>query len=252
MHTPTKFAIVTGAGTGIGKAATLALLAHGYSVALAGRRMEPLQAVIAQANLPPHRTLAIPTDVSNPDSVAALFAAVQKNFARLDLLFNNAGVSIPNIPLEDVPFDTWKKTIDINVTGTFLCTQAAFRLMKSQSPIGGRIINNGSLSAHSPRPGSAPYTSSKHAITGLTKSTSLDGRRFDIACSQIDIGNTQTDLAARMARGVPQANGTIAAEPLFDVAHIASTIVHMASLPLDANIQFITVMATKMPYIGRG
>ena len=245
-------AIVTGAGTGIGKAVATALLHAGYRVALAGRRREPLEQAIAAAGAAAPQALAVPTDVADPASVAALFAQVQQTFGRLDLLFNNAGVGAPPIPLEDLTYEQWKNVVDINLTGVFLCTQHAFKLMKAQSPRGGRIINNGSISAHAPRPNSAPYTSTKHAITGLTKSTSLDGRRYDIACGQIDIGNAATEMAAKMATGVPQANGEIAIEPLMDVAHVASAVVYMAGLPLDANVQFMTVMATKMPFVGRG
>ena len=252
MTPPTRNAIVTGAGTGIGRAVTLALLANGYRVALAGRRREPLEKTIADAAAPAGDALAVPTDVGDPASVAALFAATRSAFGRLDLLFNNAGIGAPAIPLEDLTHAQWKAVVDINLTGAFLCTQEAFRLMKSQDPRGGRIINNGSISAHAPRPNSAPYTSTKHAITGLTKSTSLDGRRYDIACGQIDIGNAATEMAARMATGVPQANGTIAVEPLMDLAHVANAVLYMASLPLDANVQFLTVMATKMPFVGRG
>ena len=248
----TKVAIVTGAGSGIGKAAALALLQHGYRVALAGRRREPLEQTAAAAGDARDRALVVPTDVASPESVSALFARAKEAFGRLDVLFNNAGIGAPAVPLEDLTFDQWKKVVDINLTGMFLCTQEAFRLMKSQEPRGGRIINNGSISAHAPRPNSAPYTATKHAVTGLTKSTSLDGRKYDIACGQIDIGNAATDLAARMASGVPQANGQIAVEPLMDVAHVANAIVHMASLPLEANVQFMTVMATKMPFVGRG
>ena len=247
-----KSAIVTGAGTGIGKSAATALLKNGYRVALAGRRREPLEAAIAAAGVAPGQALAIPTDVANPASVAALFAEVKAKFGRLDLLFNNAGIGAPGVNMEDLTFEQWKSVVDINLTGSFLCTHEAIRIMKDQSPRGGRIINNGSISAHAPRPNSAPYTATKHAITGLTKSTSLDGRKYDIACGQIDIGNAQTDLAARMAQGVPQANGQIAAEPLMDVDHVGSAILYMASLPLDANVQFMTIMATKMPFVGRG
>ena len=247
-----KCAVVTGAGTGIGKAAATALLQNGYRVAFAGRRREPLEAAIAQANAAQGQALAIPTNVADPASVAALFAEVKATFGRLDVLFNNAGVGAPGINIEDLTFEQWKNVVDINLTGVFLCTQEAIRIMKDQSPRGGRIINNGSISAHAPRPNSAPYTATKHAVTGLTKSTSLDGRKYDIACSQIDIGNAHTDLAARMANGVPQANGQIAVEPLMDVAHVASAVVYMASLPIDANVQFMTIMATKMPFVGRG
>ena len=247
-----KSAIVTGAGTGIGKAAATALLRSGYHVAFAGRRVEPLEAAIAAAGAPAGQAIAVPTDVASPDSVAALFAAAKAKFGRLDVLFNNAGVGAPPIGLEELTFEHWKNVVDINLTGAFLCTQQAILLMKSQSPRGGRIINNGSISAHAPRPNSAPYTATKHAITGLTKSTSLDGRKYDIACSQIDIGNASTEMAAKMAKGVPQANGDIAIEPLMDVDHVASAVVYMASLPLDANVQFMTIMATKMPFVGRG
>jgi NAD(P)-dependent dehydrogenase (short-subunit alcohol dehydrogenase family) len=247
-----KCAVVTGAGTGIGKAAATALLQNGYRVAFAGRRREPLEAAIAQAKASEGQALAVPTNVADPASVAALFAEVKAKFGRLDVIFNNAGVGAPGVNMEELTFEQWKNVVDINLTGVFLCTQEAIKIMKDQSPRGGRIINNGSISAHAPRPNSAPYTATKHAVTGLTKSTSLDGRKYDIACCQIDIGNAHTDLAARMANGVPQANGTIAVEPLMDVAHVASAIVYMASLPLDANVQFMTIMATKMPFVGRG
>ncbi|MCC7116817.1 MAG: SDR family oxidoreductase [Burkholderiales bacterium] len=248
--TATKIAVVTGAGTGIGKAASLALVRHGWRVALAGRRREPLDAVAAQA--PAGRTLAVATDVAQPASVRALFAATVQAWGRVDFLFNNAGIGAPPLPLEDLTYDQWRSVVDINLTGAFLCTQEAFRVMKSQSPRGGRIVNNGSISAHAPRPNSAPYTSTKHAITGLTKATALDGRRYDIACGQIDIGNASTEMAAKMATGVPQAHGEIAIEPLMDVEHVGEAIVHMAGLPLDANVLFMTLMATKMPYVGRG
>ena len=251
MATHDKTAIVTGAGTGIGKAVALALLRDGYRVALAGRRKEPLEAVAAQAG-GGGRALAIPTDVSDRESVRALFARTKETFGRLDLLFNNAGVGAPGINLEELSYEQWKTVVDINLTGVFLCIQEAFRIMKSQEPRGGRIINNGSISAHAPRPNSAPYTATKHAVTGLTKSASLDGRKYDIACGQIDIGNAATDLAARMAKGVPQANGSIAVEPLMDVEHVAGAVLYMASLPLESNVQFLTVMATKMPFVGRG
>ena len=252
MTHESKVAIVTGAGTGIGKAVATALLGAGYRVALAGRRPEPLQAVVAASGAPAARAIAVPTNVADPASVSALFAKTRDAFGRLDLLFNNAGVGAPPVNLEDLTFEQWKNVVDINLTGVFLCTQEAIRMMKSQNPRGGRIINNGSISAHAPRPNSAPYTSTKHAITGLTKSTSLDGRKYDIACGQIDIGNAHTDLAARMAQGVPQANGQIAVEPLMDVSNVASAVLYMASLSLDANVQFLTVMATKMPFVGRG
>jgi NAD(P)-dependent dehydrogenase (short-subunit alcohol dehydrogenase family) len=252
MSASPKIAVVTGAGTGIGKAAAVALSRNGYRVAFAGRRREPLEQAIASAAAPQGSAIAVPTDVSDPASVRALFARVRETFGRLDVLFNNAGVGAPGVNLEELSFEQWKNVVDINLTGAFLCTQQAMLIMKDQSPRGGRIINNGSISAHAPRPNSAPYTSTKHAITGLTKSTSLDGRKYDIACGQIDIGNAHTDLAARMAKGVPQANGQIAVEPLMDVQHVASAVVYMASLPLDANVQFMTVMATKMPFVGRG
>ena len=232
IMTATKIAVVTGAGTGIGKAASLALVRHGWRVALAGRRREPLDAVAAQA--PAGRTLAVATDVAQPASVRALFAATVQAWGRVDFLFNNAGIGAPPLPLEDLTYDQWRSVVDINLTGAFLCTQEAFRVMKSQSPRGGRIVNNGSISAHAPRPNSAPYTSTKHAITGLTKATALDGRRYDIACGQIDIGNASTEMAAKMATGVPQAHGEIAIEPLMDVEHVGEAIVHMAGLPLDA------------------
>jgi NAD(P)-dependent dehydrogenase (short-subunit alcohol dehydrogenase family) len=252
MASNIKSAVVTGAGTGIGKAAATALLNAGYHVAFAGRRREPLEQAIAAAGAAAGRAIAVPTDVARPESVAALFAQVKATFGRLDVLFNNAGVGAPAIGMEDLTFEQWRSVVDINLTGAFLCTQQAIKLMKAQDPRGGRIINNGSISAHAPRPNSVAYTATKHAITGLTKSTSLDGRKHDIACSQIDIGNAHTEMAARMAQGVPQANGEIAIEPLMDVAHVASAIVYMASLPLDANVQFMTIMATKMPFVGRG
>jgi NAD(P)-dependent dehydrogenase (short-subunit alcohol dehydrogenase family) len=250
--TTSKIAVVTGAGSGIGRAVALAFLRDGYKVALAGRRRDALDATVAAAGATGANALSVPTDVSNPASVAALFKAVKDTYGRLDVLFNNAGVGAPPVNLEDLTFEQWKNVVDINLTGSFLCTQEAIKLMKSQDPRGGRIINNGSISAHAPRPNSAPYTATKHAITGLTKSTSLDGRKYDIACSQIDIGNALTEMAARMAKGVMQANGTIAPEPLMDVAHVANSVLYMASLPLDANVQFMTVMATKMPFVGRG
>ncbi len=249
---PPKVAIVTGAGSGIGRAVALAMLKEGYSVALAGRRRELLDAVAAESGAAADRVRAVPTDVADPVSVRKLFADTRAGFGRLDVLFNNAGVGAPAVNLEDITLEDWKRVVDINLTGVFLCTQEAMRMMKSQAPRGGRIINNGSISAHAPRPNSAPYTATKHAVTGLTKSTSLDGRKYDIACGQIDIGNAHTELAARMASGVPQASGQIAVEPLMDVAHVASSVLYMASLPLDANVQFLTVMATKMPFIGRG
>ena len=247
-----RIAIVTGAGSGIGRGAALALLADGWSVALAGRRQQPLEETAQMAGSAAERALAVPTDVGDADSVAALFSAARERFGRVDLLFNNAGINAPGIPLEELEVAQWRAVVDINLTGVFLCTQEAFRVMQAQDPRGGRIINNGSVSAHAPRPNSAPYTATKHAITGLTKSTALDGRKYDIACGQIDIGNAETEMAARMADGVPQADGSIKAEPLMDLKHVAEAIVYMAGLPLDANVQFITVMATKMPYLGRG
>jgi NAD(P)-dependent dehydrogenase (short-subunit alcohol dehydrogenase family) len=247
-----KTAIVTGAGAGIGKATALALLRAGYRVAFAGRRREPLEQAIAAAGAEPSRALAVPTDVADPAAVAALFAQVKDEFGRLDLLFNNAGVSAPGVPLEDLTFEQWKAVVDINLTGMFLCTQQAFKLMKAQAPRGGRIINNGSISAHAPRPNSAPYTATKHAVTGLTKSTALDGRKYDIACGQIDIGNAATEMTQRMAQGVPQASGELAVEARMDVGHVANAVVHMASLPLESNVLFMTIMATKMPFVGRG
>jgi NAD(P)-dependent dehydrogenase (short-subunit alcohol dehydrogenase family) len=252
MSIPNKVAVVTGAGTGIGKGVAMALLQDGYRVVLAGRRKELLEQTVTEAGAPSAQALVVPTDVSDPDSVRALFARTTEVFGRLDLLFNNAGANAPGIPLEDLSLEQWKTVVDVNLTGVFLCTQEAFKIMKGQTPRGGRIINNGSISAHAPRPNSAPYTATKHAITGLTKSTSLDGRKYDIACGQIDIGNAATEMAARMAKGVPQANGAIAVEPLMDVDHVARAVLHMASLPLDANVQFMTIMATKMPFVGRG
>ena len=251
MSATGKIALVTGAGSGIGRATTLALVREGWAVALAGRRLDALEATSAQAG-PQARTLAVAADVTDPASVRALFARVAETFGRLDLLFNNAGTNVPALPLEDLSVEQWRQVVDVNLTGVFLCTQEAFRLMKEQSPRGGRIINNGSISAHSPRPNSVAYTATKHAITGLTKATSLDGRKYDIACGQIDIGNAETEMAAKMKQGVPQANGTIAVEPLMDVEHVARAVVYMAGLPLDANVLFMTVMATKMPFVGRG
>ncbi len=246
-----RVAIVTGAGTGIGKAAAAALLKEGYRVALAGRRRERLDET-ASESAAGERVLVVPTDVADPAAVKALFARTREAFGRLDVLFNNAGRSSPAVPLEDFSYEQWNKIVGVNLTGMFLCTQEAFRIMKSQEPRGGRIINNGSISAHTPRPNSAPYTATKHAVTGLTKSTALDGRKYDIACSQIDVGNARTELAARMAKGVPQADGTVAAEPLIDVEHVARMVVHLAGLPLDVNVLFMTIMATKMPFVGRG
>jgi NAD(P)-dependent dehydrogenase (short-subunit alcohol dehydrogenase family) len=247
-----KVAVVTGAGSGIGRATALAMLSEGDSVVLAGRRREPLEATAAQAGAASARALVVPTDVTDPSSVAALFEAVRRAFGRLDVLFNNAGAGAPPTLLEDLSFDDWRRVVDVNLTGAFLCTQAAFRLMKEQDPRGGRIINNGSISAQAPRPNSAPYTATKHAMTGLTKSTALDGRKYDIACGQIDIGNADTEMTARMKQGVIQANGAMAVEPTMDVAHVARAVLYMASLPPDANVLFLTVMATKMPLVGRG
>ncbi len=252
MTSSSRVALVTGAGSGIGKAVSLALLKEGYAVVLAGRRPDALQQAVTDAGAPHGRALAVAADVRDPESVRALFAKTEEVFGRLDVLFNNAGISAPGVPLEDLTVDQWRAVVDTNLTGAFLCTQHAFRIMKQQTPRGGRIINNGSISASAPRPRSAPYTATKHAITGLTKSTSLDGRQYDIACGQIDIGNAATEMAAKMARGVPQANGEIAVEPLMDLEHVARAVVYMAGLPLEANVQFMTVMATKMPFIGRG
>jgi NAD(P)-dependent dehydrogenase (short-subunit alcohol dehydrogenase family) len=252
MSTTDKVALITGAGSGVGKAAALALAAGGYCLALAGRRPEPLEAVAQQAQGLGARTLAVATDVADPASVKNLFAKVQETFGRLDVLFNNAGTGGAPRLLEDLTYEQWKRVVDTNLTGAFLCTQEAFKIMKSQEPRGGRIINNGSVSAHAPRPNSAPYTATKHALTGLTKSTALDGRKYDIACGQIDIGNAATEMTAVMSRGVPQANGTIAPEPTMDIRHVAEAVLYMANLPLSANVLFMTVMATKMPLVGRG
>lgn len=247
-----RIALITGAGSGIGRSTAIALAKAGYATALLGRRPLPLEETAAKIQANGGAALAISADVADPDSVSSAFEKTEETFGRLDLLFNNAGIGSPSVDIEDISFDQWQAVVNTNLTGSFLCAQAAIKLMKSQSPQGGRIINNGSISAHIPRPNSAPYTAVKHAVTGLTKSISLDCRKFGIACGQIDIGNTATDLSARMSNGVLQANGAIAVEPLFDVAHVARTIVHMASLPLDANIPFITVMANEMPYMGRG
>ena len=252
MSTFPKVAVVTGAGSGIGKAVALALAREGYAVVLAGRRADRLEQAVREGHPHEARLLGVPTDVADPESVKMLFARAAERFGRVDLLFNNAGIGAPGVPLDELTIDQWRAVVDTNLTGAFLCTQQAFAQMKRQTPRGGRIINNGSISAYVPRPQSAPYTATKHAITGLTKSTSLDGRPHDIACGQIDIGNASTELAAKMAKGVPQANGTVAVEPLMDVDHVARAVVYMASLPLEANVQFMTVMATKMPFIGRG
>ena len=247
-----RIALITGAGSGIGRAVAVALRQEGYTVVLAGRHAESLEETAEIAPAQDTRALVVPTDMMDPHSVQQLFARTRDTFGRLDLLFNNAGIGAPGVPLEDLPLEQWRAVVDTNLTGVFLCTQHAFRIMKDQRPRGGRIINNGSISAHSPRPNSAPYTATKHAVTGLTKSTSLDGRKYDIACGQIDIGNADTPLAARMARGVPQASGAVSVEPVMAVEHVARAVVYMASLPLEANVQFMTVMATKMPYVGRG
>ena len=254
--TCSKIALVTGAGSGIGRAVSLALQAAGYSVVLAGRRAGELEKTASlaksSANSPGGKMLSVPTDVSQPDSVAALFARITETLGRLDLLFNNAGIGSSAIPTEDLTFEQWSSVIAVNLTGAFLCAQHAIRLMKAQRPRGGRIINNGSLAAHAPRPNSAPYTATKHAITGLTKSISLDGRKYDIACGQIDIGNAATEMTERSAAGTLAANGDTIVEPRMDVKHVVDAVVYMASLPLDANVQFMTVMASKMPFIGRG
>jgi len=252
MATPTKVALVTGAGTGIGKHSALALMREGYAVVLAGRRKDLLEATAAEGKATGSPSLVVPTDVSDPESIRALFAKTKDTFGRLDLLFNNAGIGAPPVPMEELPFEKWKGVVDTNLTGSFICTQEAIKIMKSQQPRGGRIINNGSISAHAPRPYSVAYTSTKHAITGLTKSTSLDGRKYDIACGQIDVGNAATEMTERMKKGVPQPNGTVEVEPTMDVQNVAKAVVYMASLPLDANVQFLTVMATKMPFVGRG
>jgi len=247
-----KIALVTGAGSGIGRAVSLALQAGGYSVVLAGRRKEELERTAASASPQGGAMLPVPADVSDPASVKALFAAAQKAFDRLDVLSNNAGRGAPAIPMEDLTFEQWSAVVAVNLTGAFLCAQEAIRMMKAQRPQGGRIINNGSISAHVPRPNSAPYTATKHAITGLTRSISLDGRNFNIACGQIDIGNAATEMTERMSGGVPQANGSLMVEPRMDVRHVAEAVLYMANLPLDANVEFMTVMATRMPFIGRG
>ncbi len=254
MSTPTKVAIVTGAGSGIGRQTALEFLKAGYAVALAGRRQAPLETVAAESAAGP-RALVVPTDISDPDAVHTLFARTKEAFSRVDVLFNNAGVFGPAVLFEDIPYKEWKSVVDTNLTGAFLCAREAFNVMKHQEPRGGRIINNGSISAHAPRPNSAPYTTTKHAITGLTKSLSLDGRKYDIACSQIDIGNAATDLINAILRdgaGATQADGSIAKEPTMELEHVARAVVHIASLPLEVNVQFMTIMATKMPFLGRG
>ena len=252
MASREKIALVTGAGSGIGRQAAIALCEAGYATVLAGRREDPLNETAELAEQSGSRTLAVPTDVSIPSSVAALFEKTREAFGRLDVLFNNAGVNVPSIPMEDLSVEQWKSVVDINLTGVFLCAQQAVMLMKSQSPKGGRIINNGSISAHAPRPDSTPYTATKHAVTGLTRCLSLDGRKHDIACGQIDIGNALTEMARRMTKGVPQANGSVEIESTMDVENVASAVVYMASLPLEANVQFMTIMASKMPFVGRG
>jgi NAD(P)-dependent dehydrogenase (short-subunit alcohol dehydrogenase family) len=252
MTSSSKIAIVTGAGTGIGKASALALMKDGWSVVFAGRRKEMLEVAANEGKATGGKTLVVPTDVSNPESIKALFAKTKDTFGRLDLLFNNAGTGAPPVPLEDLTYEQWMTVVNANLTGVFLCTQEAFKIMKAQDPRGGRIINNGSISAHAPRPNSSPYTATKHAVTGLTKATSLDGRKYDIACGQVDVGNAATDMTARMAKGVAQPNGTTAIEPTMDVQAVANAVKYMASLPLDANVLFLTVMASKMPFVGRG
>ncbi len=249
-----KIALVTGAGTGVGRAVAIALAKAGYSVVLAGRRREPLDAVAAEINATGAQALAVSTDVSKRDSILALFATVKSTFGRLDVLFNNAGIGAPPVPLEDLPFETWQNVVATNLTGMFLCTQEAIKIMKAQSPRGGRIINNGSISAHAPRPFSVSYTATKHAVTGLTKSTSLDCRQYDICCGQVDIGNAATPLTERMVQGegVLQPNGTKMIEPRMDAAHVGDAVVYMAGLPLSTNVLFMTVMATTMPFVGRG
>jgi NAD(P)-dependent dehydrogenase (short-subunit alcohol dehydrogenase family) len=252
MNANGKVALVTGAGSGIGRAASLALHSAGYSVVLAGRRAAELERTAASAKASDTRMLSVPTDIGQPESVRELFARTKETFGRLDVLFNNAGIGAPGIPMEDLTYEQWSAVVAVNLTGAFLCSQEAIKLMKAQQPRGGRIINNGSISAHVPRPNSAPYTATKHAITGLTRCISLDGRKYDIACGQIDIGNAATEMTERMTEGVPQADGTKMVEPRMDVRHVAEAVVYMANLPLDANVQFMTVMATKMPFIGRG
>ncbi len=252
MNANQKVALVTGAGSGIGREVSIALLNSGYSVALTGRRVELLEETAKLSGVDSNRTLCVGCDVGDPEQVKFLFSQCEKTFGRLDLLFNNAGRATPAIPMEDLSYEQWKGVVDTNLTGAFLCAQRAIRIMKNQSPKGGRIINNGSISAHAPRPFSAPYTSTKHAITGLTKCISLDGRKDNIACGQIDIGNAETPMTRKMPKGVPQANGEIVAEPVMDVAQVARAVLQMAELPLETNVQFMTIMATKMPYIGRG
>jgi NAD(P)-dependent dehydrogenase (short-subunit alcohol dehydrogenase family) len=252
MTTPSKVAVITGAGSGIGKATALAFLQDGWNVALVGRRQNVLEEALAEAGTDAARGMAVPTDVSDPQSVAALFAAVKQRYGRIDVLFNNAGLNAPGVPFEDLPYEKWKAVVDTNLSGSFLCAQAAFRAMKEQTPQGGRIINNGSISAHAPRPDSAPYTASKHGVSGLTRTMSLDGRKYGIACCQVDVGNAMTELAARMAKGVKQADGAIKPEPMIDVSDVARSVLFMASQPPGVNIYHLMVMATNMPYAGRG
>jgi NAD(P)-dependent dehydrogenase (short-subunit alcohol dehydrogenase family) len=252
MSSADKVALVTGGGTGIGKSAALALAKNGYAVVITGRRKEPLDKTAAEIEKLGVKALAVVADVGKPGDVDVLFAKTKDTFGRLDVLFNNAGMGAPSVPIEDLPFEKWQQVVDVNLTGVFLCTQAAFRIMKDQDPRGGRIINNGSISAYAPRPNSAPYTSTKHGVSGLTKAASLDGRKYDIACGQIDIGNAETELAARMANGVPQADGSVKPEPLMNVDDVGQAVAFMASLPLQSNVLFLTVMATKMPFVGRG
>ena len=247
-----KVALITGAGTGIGKSSVLQLLGDGYSVVLAGRRIEPLKDTIAEAGVDDSRAIAVSTDVGSPDSVAALFEKTEATFGRLDVLFNNAGIGSPRMNMEDLPVEDWQRVVDTNLTGSFVCAQHAIRIMKNQTPQGGRIINNGSISAHTPRPDAVAYTATKHAITGLTKQISLDGRKYNIACSQVDVGNAATPMTARMQGGALQANGETMPEPTFNVDHVGETVLYISNLPLDANIQFVTIMATQMPYVGRG
>jgi len=252
MASHNKTALVTGAGTGVGRAVALALLKDSYRVALAGRRKEMLEQTASQAGPDGKNALIVPTDVGKPGEVQALFAKIRDNFGRLDVLFNNAGGNAPGVPFEDLPFEKWQSVVDVNLTGMFLCAQAAFRMMKDQDPRGGRIINNGSISAHTPRPGSMPYTATKHGVTGITKTIALDGRPYDIACGQVDIGNAISPMTERMAQGVRQANGTTAPEPRMDPVHVGNAVVFMAGLPLDVNVLTMTIMATKMPFVGRG
>ena len=252
MGSHNKVALVTGAGTGVGKAAALALLKDGYRVALAGRRKDPLEKTVSDAGAAGKQALVVPTDIGKPEAVRALFAKTKQEFGRLDVLFNNAGMGAPAIPMEDITYEQWMAVVSVNLTGMFLCTQEAIRIMKDQDPRGGRIINNGSISAHAPRPFSAPYTATKHAVTGLTKSTALDGRKHDIACGQIDIGNAATEMTERMTKGVAQPNGTMMIEPRMDVTHVGEAVLHMANLPLETNVLFMTIMASKMPFAGRG